>query len=1423
MKKILTIVTVVCMLVASLFTTSTVSATYVAKDAYQQNDAYSYFVDAKSGKVVESKDGELVATVDSTDGSSLPDSALFTIETYTDVNRIQVINSGTQMIWQSNGDSLVSNAGKVASINTGSWEGFELESTTVVEGATYIKNFSGKYITVNDEGAMSVTTNVGDASAFYIIDAKYDDVSIYFEHKESGEYIKSNGVDKALTVEAADVASLSDEFRYTEVWGNWEGPSVTFNSKAYPDTRWKAGDVDELTQIGGSSHGGWESVRFLANGDGTITFVEPINNNVLSVEGDKIVNTGSTEVTEESKFIVHSVVAPKKASNISVSDIEQNSATVSWTEVTNSLHSGYKVIATPTIGSGLAVIESEEIAGTTTTLTGLEKGTSYDIAVRTVNGLSPFSTSDSVSMQTLNGARPLQPENLSSTYNEGNIIVSFDAVDGATSYDIYHAPSAYAEYEKLDTVTETSYVATGIDPNNRYVHYYKVVANNENGSSALSSEFTSLETELFGENTIFIAETDTVENIDTVINDVFTLQNDFDADAQFNELRYSIYFKPGDYTETSVMNLGYYTQFAGLGELPTDVKLNNIAIPAYLPEGELGGDGNNATCNFWRSTENVAVYNTGNEQGKTQDGSWRADDLNWAVAQAAPLRRIYSERNISYDWNYGWASGGYVADSYIAADAGTHSGQQFYTRNSTITGEIFGTTLNNFYQGVEAPNSVNTLDESNANLLTSGEGYSNWSIPGAENNQQVFTMIDSTEELSEKPFLYLDGGEYKVFVPSIEENTSGTSWNHETGDMGKGESISIDEFFIAKEGDSAATINEQLEAGKNIFFSAGIYYAEEPIVVNNPDTIILGSGYASIIPTNDEAAMITGDVGGLIIAGLVFDAGEHSEYLLKVGNEKTDVRHEDNPTVLQDLFFRIGGTTDILTKADNALEINTNDVIGDHFWIWRADHGAGVEWYGNESAHGLIVNGDHMTMYGLFVEHFQSYNTLWNGEHGKTYFYQNEATYDPISQEAWMSHNGTVNGYSSYKVANHVDNHYAVGLGIYNVFIYTGPTYDSTEVQIQLDNPIEVPNKENVIIENACTQTFANDEKVLQKFNYIINGVGNSVSSGTDSETGETGTGWARQFITLYQNGTASVGKKQNSEHENGKYIGEDIIENIAQPMNEPGDVDLSALQDMYDDALLLDESDYTKASWEIFEEAMSKAAVQLNDKGEDWAVQSDVDSAYTLLDEAKKALTVETSTPTPSLVTIENAEHDIIIEELTDTIIDEDTLVDVQLVTLTDEQINMVKNTTSSEDELVLAYDISLLQGGDIVTLDGTVLVKIKLSEEQIEQYSNFTVVYVDADGNTEEMKSSLVGGYLCFETTHFSVYSLLATTNNTTEVPNEGESTTPNTGDTTVPNEGESTTPNTGDSTNLAIYALLSLGALSILVSERKKVKVN
>ena len=112
-------------------------------------------------------------------------------------------------------------------------------------------------------------------------------------------------------------------------------------------------------------------------------------------------------------------------------------------------------------------------------------------------------------------------------------------------------------------------------------------------------------------------------------------------------------------------------------------------------------------------------------------------------------------------------------------------------------------------------------------------------------------------------------------------------------------------------------------------------------------------------------------------------------------------------------------------KATVSLQVNSNNVLGDHMWIWRADHGnAGTfGWTVNTADTGMVVNGNNVTMEGLFVEHYQKYQVIWNGNGGRTYFFQNEMPYDPPNQAAWM--NGATRGYAAYKVADSVTTHEA--------------------------------------------------------------------------------------------------------------------------------------------------------------------------------------------------------------------------------------------------------------------------------------------------------------------------------------------------------------------------------------------------------------
>jgi hypothetical protein len=301
----------------------------------------------------------------------------------------------------------------------------------------------------------------------------------------------------------------------------------------------------------------------------------------------------------------------------------------------------------------------------------------------------------------------------------------------------------------------------------------------------------------------------------------------------------------------------------------------------------------------------------------------------------------------------------------------------------------------------------------------------------------------------EKPFLYVDStGGYQVFVPAVRRNASGTSWG--TGPAA-GRSIPAEEFFVARPTDDETAINRALARGRNLIFTPGVYAIDATIKVKHADAIVLGLGFPTLVPQNGVVPMTVADVPGVDIAGLLFDAGPvSSPVLLQVGRARhsnEDDRGGDddrdgrwqagddsgraNPTSLQDVFFRIGGAS--LGKAETSLVVNSDNVLLDDIWAWRADHGTGVGWTSNTAATGLIVNGNNVTAYGLFVEHYQKFEVIWNGNGGTVVFFQNEMPYDPPSQAAWMEA-PDVPGWAAFKIPNSVTSFNGFGMGSYSFF-----------------------------------------------------------------------------------------------------------------------------------------------------------------------------------------------------------------------------------------------------------------------------------------------------------------------------------------------------------------------------------------------------
>ncbi|HZS41485.1 MAG TPA: hypothetical protein VFF06_31865, partial [Polyangia bacterium] len=339
-----------------------------------------------------------------------------------------------------------------------------------------------------------------------------------------------------------------------------------------------------------------------------------------------------------------------------------------------------------------------------------------------------------------------------------------------------------------------------------------------------------------------------------------------------------------------------------------------------------------------------------------------------------------------------------------------------------------------------------------------------------------FTVAATTPLVREKPYLTIDSANhYSVVVPPLKTNSQGTDWTT------AGTSVSIDHFHIANPNvDTVATLNAALAQGKHLLFTPGVYHLNGTLRITQPGTIVLGLGLATLIADNGVALISIDDIDDATIAGLLLEAGpQSSNTLLEVGAPGSSLDHSANPTVLFDVHCRVGGAG--VGTAASCVTINSNHVLGDNLWLWRADHGAGADWNTNKSDHGLIVNGHDVTIYGLFVEHFQKYQTLWNGDRGTVYFYQSEMPYDPPNQTAWQESAGK-NGYPSYKVADGVQTHHAMGIGVYGVF----------NNDVTADNAIETPINAGTVLNHLVTVSLASGAIA-----HIINGTGGAVGHGT--------------------------------------------------------------------------------------------------------------------------------------------------------------------------------------------------------------------------------------------------------------------------------------------------------------------------------------
>ena len=545
----------------------------------------------------------------------------------------------------------------------------------------------------------------------------------------------------------------------------------------------------------------------------------------------------------------------------------------------------------------------------------------------------------------------------------------------------------------------------------------------------------------FGPNVCVFNDTMSQAAIQNDLNNIATQQ--VPVASQFDSQRYAIIFLPGTYGSAAsplVFQVGYYTEVAGLGFAPGDTVING-AIDVFNNLCTPGTSDCNSDDNFWRSLSNLTL----NVHLPSSPPAYAPPTLDpfgagcansaefWSASQAAPIRRTIVNGSVvfqDYCANNNFASGGFIADSQVSGNLNFFGNQQYMVRDSSIGGAAGCPQglWNMVYSGVQgAPAPVFT-----------GQCEQNTSLP-------------TSPVTEEEPFLYTDsGGGYQVFVPAVRHDSSGPSW---AGGSEAGSSLPLSRFFVASPGTPTAAINAALARGRDLILTPGIYNLDQPIVVSHPDTVVLGQGFATLVPQHGNPAMIVVPDQGVKLSGLIIDAGPvTSPVLVSVGTPAPGSGTASDPDLVQDVFFRIGGAETTKVGATVSLLDNADNSIIDDVWAWRADHGNLVGWTDNTASTGVVVTGDGVTSYGLAVEHYQKNEVIWSGQGGTNIFFQNELPYDPPSQSAWMA-TPDQDGYPAFLVTRNVRTFQGYGMGSYVVFSQTPATLHDAEAFQAPDTP----------------------------------------------------------------------------------------------------------------------------------------------------------------------------------------------------------------------------------------------------------------------------------------------------------------------------------------------------------------------------------
>lgn len=315
----------------------------------------------------------------------------------------------------------------------------------------------------------------------------------------------------------------------------------------------------------------------------------------------------------------------------------------------------------------------------------------------------------------------------------------------------------------------------------------------------------------------------------------------------------------------------------------------------------------------------------------------------------------------------------------------------------------------------------------------------------------LVTQEPTTETRIEKPYICIDKEErVYLMIPQLQRDSRGTD---PQSSVEKVEIDNLKRVRVVSPEDPFESIQQATDLGTHLILSPGIYRWEDTLEICHSNQVVLGLGLATIqAPGNGRPCIhVSSHAQGVRLSGLCLEASIISKFayerstLLEWGEAKhCGVGDSNHPGVIHDLYCFVGGRNPNRTvQVQSMVKIYSSHVVGDNLWLWRADHTQlmnkkeppnqphlseyHVTTFGEcRCDTGLEVFGDHVTFYGLAIEHTYRDMLVWHGHHGKVLFYQSEMPYD-VPGVAYRD----VAGYRVMASARH---HAAKGIGVYSYF-----------------------------------------------------------------------------------------------------------------------------------------------------------------------------------------------------------------------------------------------------------------------------------------------------------------------------------------------------------------------------------------------------